>query len=57
MVNETIVKKLGLQSPQQIINKNITVDGITAPVVGVVKDFYNNSFRIRHRPVVLFSAY
>jgi len=57
IVNETVVKKLGLQSPQQIINKNITVDGITAPVVGVVKDFYNNSFHNAIAPVVLFSAF
>ena len=57
IVNETVVKKLGLQSPRQIISKNITVDGITAPVVGVVKDFYNNSFHNAIAPVVLFSAF
>ena len=56
IVNETVVKKLGLKSPQEIINKNINVDGVTAPVVGVVKDFYDKSFRSDVNPVVLFPA-
>ncbi|MFT3705382.1 MAG: ABC transporter permease [Agriterribacter sp.] len=57
VVNETVVRKLGLKSPLEIINKNITVDGITAPVVGVVKDFYDKSFRSDIAPVVLFPQY
>lgn len=57
IVNETTVKKLGLQSPQQIINKNITVNGVTAPVVGVVKDFHDKSFRADINPVVLYPAF
>jgi putative ABC transport system permease protein len=57
IVNETVIKKLGLKSPQEIINKNITVDGVTAPVVGVVKDFYDKSFRADIDPVALFPAY
>jgi ABC-type antimicrobial peptide transport system permease subunit len=56
IVNETLVKKLGLRSPQEILNKNILVDGVTAPVVGVVKDFYDKSFRSDVNPVVLFPA-
>lgn len=56
LVNETVIKKLGLQSPQEIINKNLTVDGITAPVVGVVKDFYDKSFHQDINPVVMFPA-
>ncbi len=57
IVNETLVKKLGLQSPQDIINKNITVDDVTAPVVGVVKDFHDKSFKMDIQPVALFTAY
>lgn len=57
IVNETLVKKLGLKSPGEIINKNITVDGIKAPVVGVIKDFYDKSFRSDIDPIVLFTAY
>jgi putative ABC transport system permease protein len=56
VVNEQVIKKLGLKSPQEIVNKNITVDGITAPVVGVVKNFYDKSFRSDINPVVLYSA-
>ncbi len=55
VVNETVVKKLGLKSPQDIINRYIKVDGKHALVVGVVKDFYNYSFRANIAPIALFS--
>jgi ABC-type antimicrobial peptide transport system permease subunit len=57
VVNETFVKKLGLKSPQDIINQNIFVDGVAAPVVGVVKDFHDKSFRADINPVVFFPAW
>ncbi|MGN6355364.1 MAG: ABC transporter permease, partial [Parafilimonas sp.] len=57
IVNETMIKKLGLKSPQEIINKIITVDGVSAPVVGVVKDFYDKSFRADIDPVAMFPSY
>ncbi len=57
IVNETFVKKLDLNSPQDIINKSITVDGVAAPVVGVIKDFHDKSFRAEINPVVLFPAW
>lgn len=57
IVNETMIKKLGLKSPQEIINKILTVDGVSAPVVGVVKDFYDKSFRSDIDPVVMFPSY
>ncbi|MEZ4967360.1 MAG: ABC transporter permease [Saprospiraceae bacterium] len=41
IVNETFVKKLNLASPEEVLHKNITIDGVTAPVVGVVHDFHN----------------
>ena len=41
LVNETFVKKLNLASPDDILNKNVSVDKKTAPVVGVVRDFHN----------------
>jgi len=55
LVNETLVKKLGIRNPQDIINKTITVSGKTMPVTGVMKDFYDQSFRSAINPVCIFS--
>lgn len=44
VVNETVVKKLGLQL-KDVIGKRINVGGSNAPIVGVVKDFHSNSLR------------
>jgi hypothetical protein len=41
LVNETFVKKLNLASPEDILNKNLSFDVVTAPVVGIVRDFHN----------------
>lgn len=57
LVNETFVRKLNLKSPQDIINKYVTIGGKHALVVGVVKDFYNYSFRTDISPVAIFSGY
>lgn len=47
LVNETLVKKLGLQNPEEILNKEIEVWGGMAKgtVVGVLKDFHTSSFK------------
>jgi len=44
LVNETMLAKLGVSSPNDIIGKTLRVDGTPAPVVGVVKDFHDKSF-------------
>lgn len=41
LVNETFVKKLNLASPDDVVNKMANIDGILAPIVGVVRDFHN----------------
>jgi hypothetical protein len=41
VVNETFVKKLNLSSPEDVLMKNITINGHSAPIVGVVHDFFH----------------
>ena len=57
VVNETFVKKLSIKNPQDIIGKTAKINGITAPIVGVIKDFYNYSFHSEIAPVVIFPDY
>ncbi|MBE9460937.1 ABC transporter permease [Dyadobacter subterraneus] len=59
VVNEMLVKKLKLQSVDEIIGKQISINGNTqkARVVGVVKDFYNYSFRSNIEPVCIMANY
>ncbi|MES2732953.1 MAG: ABC transporter permease [Bacteroidota bacterium] len=45
LVNETFLKKLHLASPNEAIGKNLRLWGVTAPIVGVIKDFHLYSFR------------
>lgn len=47
IVNETLVKKLGIANPADILNKEINVwDGFAkGPVVGVVKDFHTGTLK------------
>jgi len=54
VVNESMVRKLGLASPRDILQKTIKVDSRRFMVVGVVKDFYNYSFRSDIAPVAIF---
>ncbi|HLZ89771.1 MAG TPA: ABC transporter permease, partial [Puia sp.] len=54
VVNETLVKKLGLRQPKDILGKEINFwDERRAPVVGVVRDFHTNSMQDPIRPVVM----
>ena len=50
VVNETLLKKLGIRNPQDALGKELNFwDGeIVAPIVGVVKDFHVNSL---HDPI------
>jgi ABC-type antimicrobial peptide transport system permease subunit len=55
LVNETLVRSLGLKKPEDILNKEISMmDGlIKCPVVGVVKDFNNRSLRQSLAPLLI----
>jgi putative ABC transport system permease protein len=55
LVNESFVKNLGLKNPEDILNKEISMwgDDIKAPVVGVLKDFNDRSFRHDLAPLLI----
>jgi putative ABC transport system permease protein len=55
VLNETAVKTLGFSNPQDIIGKNVTfgMNDISAPVIGVVKDFHIASLRKAVSPVLM----
>jgi putative ABC transport system permease protein len=55
VINEATVKALGFSNPQQAIGKNISigVNGISAPIIGVVKDYHIESLHATVLPVVM----
>ena len=55
LVNESLLKSLGIKNPEDILNKEISMwgDRIKCPVVGVVKDFNNRSFRNELSPLLI----
>ncbi len=53
VVNETLLKKLALGSPEEAIGKPVKVMGKPGPIVGVVKDYHTNSLRDPIGPVVM----
>jgi ABC-type antimicrobial peptide transport system permease subunit len=55
LVNESMVKSLGLKKPEDILNKEISMwNGlIKCPVVGVVKDFNDRSLRNNLAPLLI----
>lgn len=58
IVNETLVKKLGIKDPKEILGREIQLGKsgnrkIWCPVVGVVKDFKTNSLRETVKPMIL----
>jgi ABC-type antimicrobial peptide transport system permease subunit len=42
LVNETFARDLGVK-PQDLLGKMIEVDNVRAPIVGVIRDFHDNS--------------
>ncbi|WP_316821124.1 ABC transporter permease [Pedobacter gandavensis] len=57
VINETLLKKLNVLRPQDAIGKRLSVTGIEAPIVGVVKDFNNNSLKEAISPLAIFSSW
>ncbi|RYF89538.1 MAG: FtsX-like permease family protein, partial [Chitinophagaceae bacterium] len=56
VINETLVKRLGIKDPKQALGKNIRIGGgAWLPIVGVVQDFKANSLREETKPVMIGS--
>lgn len=55
LVNESLVKSLGLKKPEDILGKEISMfdDLIKCPVVGVLKDFNDRSFHHSLAPLLI----
>jgi ABC-type antimicrobial peptide transport system permease subunit len=55
VLNETAVRRFHAGTPTEILGQQLVVSGIKAPIIGVVKDFNNFSFRRDVDPVALFN--
>ena len=54
LVNEMFLKNLGINNPQEAINKEISLyKTIKGPIVGVLKNFYTRSFRDDLAPLII----
>ena len=55
LVNESLLKSLGIKKPEDILNKEISIwgDQIKCAVVGVLKDFNDRSFRHDLAPLLV----
>lgn len=55
LVNEAMIRKLDLKSPEDAIGKIIVADGgdMVGPVVGVLKDFHDKSFHEEITPILI----
>jgi putative ABC transport system permease protein len=55
LVNESLVKNLGIRNPEDILNKNISLwnDQMNGPIVGVLKDFNDRSLRDNLAPLIV----
>ncbi len=53
LLNETAVKKLGVAVNQEVIGKNVTINGKVGIIVGVVKDFHNKSLHEAIDPIYI----
>jgi ABC-type antimicrobial peptide transport system permease subunit len=54
LVNEALVKNLGFKNPEEALNKEINLWGhMKGPIVGVLKDFNDRSFRRDLAPLLI----
>ncbi|HTN35595.1 MAG TPA: ABC transporter permease [Arachidicoccus sp.] len=57
VVNELMVKKLGLKNADEVLGKKISIfdGGVVAPVVGVVRDFHGSPMKDEMKPEAIGS--
>jgi putative ABC transport system permease protein len=56
LVNEMLIKNLGITNPQDALNKEIAFnDRAKGTIVGVLKDFHTRSFRDGMAPIIITS--
>jgi putative ABC transport system permease protein len=55
LINETLVKKLGIKNPTDIINKTLKWNGKNLPIVGVIKDFHMRGLDSKISPLFMTS--
>lgn len=53
IINETMLRKLGLTDADEAIGKTIGMGRSKFPIVGVAKDFHTHSLRQEHQPLVM----
>lgn len=53
LINETLLKNLGFDSPDQAVGEIVSFNNAQLPIVGVVKDFHIQSVHNTIEPVVL----
>jgi len=51
LVNETLVKKLGLNNIEEVLGKKAMINDVNGHIVGVIKDFHNASLHSPIRPL------
>jgi len=55
VINETLVKKLGIKNSEEVIGKPLRFGKQWYPIVGVVKDFKTSSLRQEIKPLILLT--
>ncbi|MCB0649251.1 MAG: ABC transporter permease [Saprospiraceae bacterium] len=56
VINETLMRKLGIEDPKEVIGKDLRLGGRNwGNITGVVKDFHSNTAREENNPIALAS--
>jgi putative ABC transport system permease protein len=53
LVTETQLHDMGIRRPEDALNKNLSVWGVTGKLVGVLKDFHSTSFKDQYSRVIM----